>query len=133
MSTVTVTRPSLPAGYEAIAPTTAGHLRVLVIGGVHLDLDGVRTWVDGTQVPLALKEFEVLRELMLNAGRVLTRRQLLDHVWGEGYAETNKTLDVHIKRVRAKIEKDPRHPVHIRTVRGVGYVFDLADDDAPPP
>lgn len=73
---------------------------------------------------MPLKEFELLEELMLRAGRVCTRESLLLRVWGPGYGEDNKTLDVHVKRVRAKIEADPARPTCITTVRGVGYRFE---------
>ncbi|MGI5243142.1 winged helix-turn-helix domain-containing protein [Dactylosporangium sp. CA-139066] len=132
MTAVTATRrPAVPAGYELVAPATAGHLRVLSVGGVQLDLDGLRLWVDGRQVHLPLKEFELLRELMQQAGRVISRRELLDRIWGKDYADVNKTLEVHIKRLRAKVEADCHRPERIRTVRGVGYIFDLADPTAP--
>ena len=80
--------------------------------------------VDGTQVSLPLKEFELLEMLLRNVGRVLTRVQLIDRVWGSDYVGDTKTLDVHIKRLRAKVEPDPAKPVHIVTVRGLGYKFE---------
>ena len=80
--------------------------------------------IDGTPTPLPLKEFELLEMLLRNVGRVLTRVQLIDRVWGSDYVGDTKTLDVHIKRLRAKIEPDPGHPVHIVTVRGLGYKFE---------
>jgi two-component system response regulator RegX3 len=76
------------------------------------------------QVQLPLKEFELLEVLLRNAGRVLTRMQLIDRVWGADYVGDTKTLDVHVKRLRAKIEKDPASPRHIVTVRGLGYKFE---------
>ena len=81
--------------------------------------------VDGDQVSLPLKEFERLDLLLRNAGRVLTRGQLIDRVWGADYVGDTKTLDVHVKRLRAKIEPDPANPVHLLTVRGLGYKLDL--------
>ena len=77
--------------------------------------------VNGTPVSLPLKEFELLEFLMRNSGRVLTRSQLIDRVWGGDYYGDTKTLDVHIKRLRAKIEADPANPVLIQTIRGLGY------------
>lgn len=75
-------------------------------------------------MPLPLKEFELLEMLLRNVGRVLTRVQLIDRVWGSDYVGDTKTLDVHVKRLRAKIEPDPAKPVHIVTVRGLGYKFE---------
>ena len=80
--------------------------------------------VRGENVQLPLKEFELLEVLLRNAGRVLTRPQLIDRVWGADYVGDTKTLDVHIKRLRAKIETDPSKPQHIITVRGLGYKFE---------
>ena len=77
--------------------------------------------VDNETISMPLKEFELLEFLMRNSGRVLTRMQLIDRVWGSDYVGDTKTLDVHIKRLRAKIEKDPANPIHIQTVRGLGY------------
>jgi two-component system response regulator RegX3 len=86
-----------------------------------MDTDRHIITVNGEQVAIPLKEFELLEFLMRNAGRVLTRVQLIDRVWGSDYVGDTKTLDVHIKRLRAKIEKDPANPEHIQTVRGMGY------------
>jgi len=119
-------RPS-DSPYEALSPATVGHLRLLSASGVQLDIDGLRAWVDGRLIHLALKEFQVLQALMENAGKVLTRRDLLDRVWGSGYADNNKTLEVHIRRLRRKLEPRPDTTERIRTVRGVGYIFDLTD------
>ncbi|UTT66422.1 response regulator transcription factor [Janibacter sp. CX7] len=93
-------------------------------GPVRMDVDRHVVAVDGTQVQLPLKEFELLEMLLRNVGRVLTRVQLIDRVWGSDYVGDTKTLDVHIKRLRAKIEPDPAKPVHIVTVRGLGYKFE---------
>lgn len=132
MSTVTAAaaaagRPSFLRRYETLQPETVGHPRMLAASGVQLDLDGVRVFVDGCRVQLPLKEFELLSVLMRNAGSVLSRRDLLDQVWGSNYPDANKTLDVHVRRLRRKIESRPDSPVRIRTVRGVGYLFDLTD------
>lgn len=79
--------------------------------------------VNNVPISLPLKEFELLEFLMRNSGRVLTRTQLIDRVWGSDYVGDTKTLDVHIKRLRSKVEKDPANPEHILTVRGLGYKF----------
>ena len=94
---------------------------VLTVGPVRLDIDRHIITVNGLPISLPLKEFELLEFLMRNAGRVLTRIQLIDRVWGSDYVGDTKTLDVHIKRLRAKIEKDPANPEFIQTVRGMGY------------
>ena len=97
---------------------------VLDIAGIRLDADRHTLHVQGALVAIPLKEFELLEYLMSNTGRVLTRGQLIDRVWGSDYYGDTKTLDVHIKRLRSKIEADPAEPVHLVTVRGLGYRFD---------
>ena len=97
---------------------------VLLAGGVSLDPDEHVVIVDGTQVALPLKEFELLHVLMLNQGRVLPRETLIDRVWGIDYVGDTKTLDVHIKRLRGKVEQDPLLPTRIVTIRGLGYKFE---------
>jgi len=97
---------------------------IIAIGPVRLDVDRHQMSLDGKVVALPLKEFELLEFLMRNSGRVLTRTQLIDRVWGSDYFGDTKTLDVHIKRLRAKIEVDPANPVFIQTVRGLGYKFE---------
>ena len=92
--------------------------------GVRVDVERHEVSVDGNPVRLALKEFELLELLLRNAGRVMTRGQLIDRIWGADYVGDTKTLDVHIKRLRSKIEADPSHPVRVVTVRGLGYKFD---------
>ncbi|WP_182113044.1 MULTISPECIES: response regulator transcription factor [unclassified Actinotalea] len=104
----------------------AGDDGVLEAGPVRLDPERHTVEVAGTPTAFPLKEFELLEYLMRNAGRVLTRGQLIDRVWGSDYVGDTKTLDVHVKRIRAKIEPDPAHPVRLQTVRGLGYK--LADD-----
>ena len=99
----------------------------LVAGPVRMDVDRHVVEVNGQTVALPLKEFELLEMLLRNAGRVLTRMQLIDRVWGSDYVGDTKTLDVHVKRLRAKIEPDPGRPVHIVTVRGLGYKFEPAN------
>ncbi len=93
-------------------------------GRVRMDVDRHTVEVDGAVVPMPLKEFELLELLMRNAGRVLTRGQLIDRVWGSDYFGDTKTLDVHIKRIRSKIELAPSDPVQLVTVRGLGYRFE---------
>jgi two-component system, OmpR family, response regulator RegX3 len=91
--------------------------------GVRIDRARHETTVDGAPVALPPKEFELLAVLVEHAGRVLTRNQLIDEVWGSGYVGDTKTLDVHIRRLRGRIEDDPQEPRRIQTVRGVGYRF----------
>ena len=99
---------------------------VLEIGDVRLDAGRHEVFVRGDSVALPLKEFELLELLMANAGRVLTRDVLIDRIWGPNYFGDTKTLDVHIKRLRAKLESDSAHPSRIVTVRGVGYRYERA-------
>ena len=100
---------------------------VLEIGPVRMDVERHTVAVGGQAVALPLKEFDLLELLMRNAGRVLTRGQLIDRVWGADYVGDTKTLDVHVKRIRSKIEPDPGSPRYLLTVRGLGYK--LADDE----
>jgi two-component system response regulator RegX3 len=93
-------------------------------GGVRIDVERHVVSVRGSNVTMPLKEFDLLEFLLRNSGRVLTRNQLIDRVWGADYVGDTKTLDVHIKRLRAKIEEDPGNPVHILTVRGLGYKYE---------
>ena len=97
-----------------------------VVAGIKLDTGKHQVTINGEVVALPLKEFELLEFLMRNAGRVLTRSQLIDRVWGGDYYGDTKTLDVHIKRLRAKIEADPANPVLIQTIRGLGYKLENA-------
>jgi two-component system response regulator RegX3 len=91
---------------------------------IRMDIERHQVTVNGALVPLPLKEFELLEFLMRNAGRVMTRAQLIDRVWGGDYYGDTKTLDVHIKRLRSKIEVDPANPLLIQTIRGLGYKFE---------
>jgi two-component system response regulator RegX3 len=93
----------------------------LEAGPVRMDVDRHLVTVSGAAVQLPLKEFDLLELLLRNTGRVLTRGQLIDRVWGSDYVGDTKTLDVHVKRLRAKIEPDPANPQHLLTVRGLGY------------
>jgi two-component system response regulator RegX3 len=90
-----------------------------------MDVERHVVTVRGVQVSFPLKEFELLEMLLRNTGRVLTRIQLIDRVWGSDYVGDTKTLDVHVKRLRAKVEADPANPAHILTVRGLGYKFEV--------
>jgi len=96
---------------------------VLEVGEVRLDPDRHEVMIRGDDVALPLKEFELLTLLLEHAGRVLTRDVLIDRIWGHDYVGDTKTLDVHIKRLRAKVEPDPSRPVHIVTIRGLGYKY----------
>jgi len=98
---------------------------VMTIQGIRMDIDRHQVALNGAPISLPLKEFELLEFLMRNAGRVLTRMQLIDRVWGSDYVGDTKTLDVHIKRLRAKLEDDPANPKIIQTVRGLGYKMEL--------
>jgi two-component system, OmpR family, response regulator RegX3 len=97
---------------------------VIEAGGVRMDVERHEVSVKGVRIKLALKEFELLEMLLRNAGRVLTRTQLIDRIWGADYVGDTKTLDVHIKRLRTKIEPDPANPRYLITVRGLGYKFE---------
>lgn len=96
------------------------------VGDVTLDPDEHRVTVSGQPVTLPLKEFELLHLLLANAGRVLPRETLIDRVWGTDYVGDTKTLDVHVKRLRAKVEPDPANPTRIVTIRGLGYKYERA-------
>jgi two-component system response regulator RegX3 len=105
-------------------PDDAAASATLEAGPVRMDVDRHIVSVNGAAVALPLKEFELLEFLLRNSGRVLTRGQLIDRVWGSDYVGDTKTLDVHVKRLRAKIEPDPGLPRHLLTVRGLGYKFE---------
>ncbi len=94
-------------------------------GPVSMDVDRHLVFVNGQKVAMPLKEFELLELLLENRNRVLTRAQIIDRVWGSNYFGDTKTLDVHVKRIRSKIEDDPARPVHLVTVRGLGYKFEV--------
>ncbi len=97
------------------------------IGPVKLDIEARRCFVKGEEIQLRRKEFALLQELLENPGRVLTRETLIDRIWGSDYVGDTKTLDVHIKRLRNLIEDDPKAPLHISTVRGVGYRYEVVN------
>ena len=104
-------------GGDASGPTVEA-------GPVRMDLDRHVVTVNGADIPLPLKEFELLEMLLRNSGRVMTRGQLIERIWGADYVGDTKTLDVHVKRLRGKIEPDPSLPRHLVTVRGLGYKFE---------
>jgi two-component system response regulator RegX3 len=110
--------PDGPAAGPAFGPP------VLEAGPVRMDVERHTVTVAGQEVGLPLKEFDLLEYLLRNVGRVLTRGQLIDRVWGADYVGDTKTLDVHVKRLRSKIEQDPSSPRHLLTVRGLGYKYD---------
>jgi two-component system response regulator RegX3 len=113
-----VLRRSPPVGDTPLAVDT------LEVGELRLDPERHEVYLRGGELMLPLKEFELLELLMDNAGRVLTRETLIDRVWGPHYVGDTKTLDVHVKRLRAKIEDDPARPARITTIRGLGYKFE---------
>ena len=98
---------------------------MLSAGPVSMDTDKHTVTVDGEKIQMPLKEFELLELLLENVNRVLTRGQIIDRVWGSNYYGDTKTLDVHVKRIRSKIEDDPSRPKHLLTVRGLGYKFEV--------
>jgi two-component system response regulator RegX3 len=98
---------------------------LLEAGSIRMDVERHIVTVNGKKVSMPLKEFELLELLLENVNRVLTRGQIIDRVWGSNYFGDTKTLDVHIKRIRSKIEDDPARPVHLMTVRGLGYKFEV--------
>ena len=112
----------LRRGHESSDAAEDSTLRA---GHIMMDVERHVVQVHGRDVALPLKEFELLEMLLRNVDRVLTRGQLIDRVWGANYVGDTKTLDVHVKRLRAKIEGDPKNPVHLVTVRGLGYKLDL--------
>jgi two-component system response regulator RegX3 len=97
---------------------------VIEAGSVRMDIERHEVEVNGQRVQMPLKEFELLELLLENVNRVLTRGQIIDRVWGANYFGDTKTLDVHVKRIRSKIEDDPSRPIHLVTVRGLGYKFE---------
>jgi two-component system response regulator RegX3 len=97
---------------------------IVSAGGINIDIERHQVTKDGLAISLPLKEFELLEFLIRNVGRVMTRGQLIDRVWGGDYYGDTKTLDVHIKRLRSKLEEDPANPQLIQTIRGLGYKFE---------
>ncbi len=109
---------------RGVEPTDAAPISTLESGPVRMDVDRHVVSVEGSDIRMPLKEFELLELFLRNSGRVLTRGQLIDRVWGADYVGDTKTLDVHVKRLRAKIEPDPAAPKYLVTVRGLGYKYD---------
>ncbi len=109
---------------ETTGPVSTLAPGTIEVGDVRLDPDEHRASVSGADVSLPLKEFELLHLLLANAGRVLPRETLIDRVWGTDYVGDTKTLDVHVKRLRSKIEPDPANPTRIVTIRGLGYKYE---------
>jgi two-component system response regulator RegX3 len=109
---------------DAALPAATTPAGTIEVGDVRLDPHEHRASVNGNLVPLPLKEFELLHLLLANAGRVLPRETLIDRVWGIDYVGDTKTLDVHVKRLRSKIETDPANPTRIVTIRGLGYKYE---------
>lgn len=105
--------------------TVSSEVGILQAGPVKMDIDSHIVTVNGVKIQMPLKEFELLELLLENANRVLTRGQIIDRVWGANYFGDTKTLDVHVKRIRSKIEEDPARPRHLLTVRGLGYKFEV--------
>lgn len=120
-------RAVLRRGHDASAESQEEELeeQILEGGRVRMDVERHIVMVDGEEVSMPLKEFDLLEYLLRNAGRVLTRGQLIDRIWGADYVGDTKTLDVHVKRLRSKIEAEPSRPQHLVTVRGLGYKFEL--------
>ncbi|KUF06268.1 response regulator transcription factor [Leucobacter sp. G161] len=116
-------RAALRRAVPADEPETDDDGGALDSHGIRLDTDRHTVTVRGTEIAMPLREFELLELLMRHSGRVLTRGQLIDRVWGSDYYGDTKTLDVHVKRVRSRIEEEPAQPKLISTVRGVGYRF----------
>jgi two-component system response regulator RegX3 len=112
-------------GDSEAASSTPAASDVIEIGDVRLDHERHEVTIRGESVKLPLKEFELLALLLENAGRVLTRDVLIDRVWGSDYVGDTKTLDVHVKRLRSKVESDPADPQSIVTIRGLGYKFEV--------
>jgi two-component system, OmpR family, response regulator RegX3 len=110
---------------ETYTPSVEPSTEIMEFGPILLDIDSRRCYVSGEEIKLRKKEFALLRNLLENPGRVMTREVLIDRVWGDDYVGDTKTLDVHIKRLRTLIEFDPKNPIHITTIRGVGYRFEL--------
>ena len=116
-------RAVLRRGGDAVEVEEEFEEQVLEGGRVRMDVERHIVSVDGEPISMPLKEFDLLEYLLRNAGRVLTRGQLIDRIWGADYVGDTKTLDVHVKRLRSKIEQEPSRPQHLVTVRGLGYKY----------
>ena len=117
-------RAVLRRGGDAVEVEEEFEEQVLEGGRVRMDVERHIVSVDGEPISMPLKEFDLLEYLLRNAGRVLTRGQLIDRIWGADYVGDTKTLDVHVKRLRSKIEQEPSRPQHLVTVRGLGYKYE---------
>ena len=117
-------RAVLRRGGDAVEVEEEFEEQVLEGGRVRMDVERHTVSVDGEPISMPLKEFDLLEYLLRNAGRVLTRGQLIDRIWGADYVGDTKTLDVHVKRLRSKIEQEPSRPQHLVTVRGLGYKYE---------
>ena len=117
-------RAVLRRGGDAVEVEEEFEEQVLEGGRVRMDVERYIVSVDGEPISMPLKEFDLLEYLLRNAGRVLTRGQLIDRIWGADYVGDTKTLDVHVKRLRSKIEQEPSRPQHLVTVRGLGYKYE---------
>ena len=117
-------RAVLRRGGDAVEVEEEFEEQVLEGGRVRMDVERNIVSVDGEHISMPLKEFDLLEYLLRNAGRVLTRGQLIDRIWGADYVGDTKTLDVHVKRLRSKIEQEPSRPQHLVTVRGLGYKYE---------
>lgn len=118
-------RAVLRRGGDAVEVEEGFEEQVLEGGRVRMDVERHTVSVDGEPISMPLKEFDLLEYLLRNAGRVLTRGQLIDRIWGADYVGDTKTLDVHVKRLRSKIEQEPSRPQHLVTVRGLGYKYEV--------
>ncbi|NME89122.1 response regulator transcription factor [Corynebacterium stationis] len=118
-------RAVLRRGGDAVEVEEEFEEQVLEGGRVRMDVERHTVSVDGEPISMPLKEFDLLEYLLRNAGRVLTRGQLIDRIWGADYVGDTKTLDVHVKRLRSKIEQEPSRPQHLVTVRGLGYKYEV--------
>ena len=118
-------RAVLRRGGDAVEVEEEFEEQVLEGGRVRMDVERHIVSVDGEPISMPLKEFDLLEYLLRNAGRVLTRGQLIDRIWGADYVGDTKTLDVHVKRLRSKIEQEPSRPQHLVTVRGLGYKYEV--------
>ncbi|AIT60217.1 response regulator transcription factor [Corynebacterium doosanense] len=118
-------RAVLRRGGEIAEDEPTSDSQILEGGRVKMDISRHTVTVGGEPVPMPLKEFDLLEYLLSNSGRVLTRGQLIDRIWGADYVGDTKTLDVHVKRLRSKIEEEPSRPRHLVTVRGLGYKFEI--------
>jgi len=112
-----------------LQPTRVGARRLIRASGVDLDVGAMRVTVDGVTLDLPYKEFQLLRLLMERAGNLVPKQLIMDQVWRPGHPDSNRTLEVHVLRLRRRLRPRPDSPSRLRTVRGHGYIFDILDDD----